>query len=196
MPWKCFMLRPTKMSKLSLRRYGHGNGCPLNNGHYHNAEFPVPDVETFFTKEGYITIEDSLYEKYPKDYPDWPKNCICGYQFVEEDAKQLFQDQIFKTDTNEEYTLRNAPIGAMWDAWWLKGASRFKQRPDGMCLIVRTPGGDWMVDGPSSNGNGWERTGEVPNITASPSILCQKAYHGYLKNGVLTDDVDGRKFVS
>ncbi len=82
----------------------------------------------------------------------------------------------------------------MWDAWWLKGASRFKIRPDGMCLIVRTPGGDWMIDGPSNNGNGWERTGEVPNITVSPSIDCQKKYHSYLKNGVLGDDIEGRKF--
>lgn len=42
--------------------------------------------------------------------------------------------------------------------------------------------------------NGWTVTGEAPNITVSPSINCQGRYHGWLQNGVLSDDVEGRKF--
>lgn len=193
MPWKCFMVRPTDESRLYLRRYSDGS-CPNNGGQYHNTMLEVPRVKTFITKQGLITIPDEIYEKYPKNHPDWPTKCACGYTYEEEDTKQLFQDQVFKSDTNEEISLRDAPIGAMWDAWWLKEGSRFKKRPDGMCLILKTPGGEWMIDGPSSNGNGWERTGEIPNITASPSIHCVGRYHGWLKNGVLSDDVDGRKF--
>lgn len=62
-------------------------------------------------------------------------------------------------------------------------------------LVVRTPGGDWHVDGPSKNGGRWTRSGEPPNVTANPSILQQnpsvycgtREYHGFLRNGVLEE---------
>lgn len=50
------------------------------------------------------------------------------------------------------YTVRNAPIGAMWDAEYLHGAMRGAfVGPDGISLHVRTPGGDWCVDSQASN---------------------------------------------
>ncbi|MCL5265184.1 MAG: hypothetical protein M1343_08345 [Chloroflexi bacterium] len=42
--------------------------------------------------------------------------------------------------------------------------------------------------------HGWTVTGEAPNITCSPSINAVGAYHGFLQNGVLSDDVEGRTY--
>lgn len=68
-------------------------------------------------------------------------------------------------------------------------------------LWVRLPDGhDFCVDsacydrGRDPNGNGWTVTGEPPNITVSPSINCVGSYHGWLQNGVLSDDVEGRTY--
>jgi hypothetical protein len=44
------------------------------------------------------------------------------------------------------------------------------------------------------NTRGWTITGEPPNLTASPSIDIKGKYHGWLQNGVLSDDVEGRVF--
>jgi hypothetical protein len=52
----------------------------------------------------------------------------------------------------------------------------------------------WDIDGPSSNGPGWSRSGEPPAVTVSPSILTPR-YHGFLRNGVFTPDIDkGRTY--
>lgn len=64
-------------------------------------------------------------------------------------------------------------------------------------LCVQIPGvpSDWTfyVDSKSSDGvSGWAVTGEPPNITVSPSIHAFGVYHGWLQNGVLSDDIDGR----
>lgn len=42
--------------------------------------------------------------------------------------------------------------------------------------------------------DGWTVEGRAPFITVKPSILYTDNYHGYLRNGVITDDIDGRKF--
>lgn len=43
---------------------------------------------------------------------------------------------------------------------------------------------------------GWQVSGTPPNITVSPSIDIQGTYHGFLQNGVIQDDVNGRKYDS
>lgn len=54
------------------------------------------------------------------------------------------------------------------------------------------PNGDlWCIDRKSSNGDGWRVTGEWPNITCEPSIVAGD-YHGYLRNGEFTPDLDGK----
>lgn len=48
-----------------------------------------------------------------------------------------------------------------------------------------------------SSGNyygGWEVRGEAPNITMTPSINIGSTYHGFLQNGMITDDCEGRVF--
>jgi hypothetical protein len=64
-------------------------------------------------------------------------------------------------------------------------------------LVICLPDGwHWCIDQKASNGlEGWQVSGEVPNLTASPSIL-SPGYHGFLQNGVLTDDLEGRTYDS
>lgn len=64
-------------------------------------------------------------------------------------------------------------------------------------LLVRTPAGDWYVDQPSASGGSWSRSGEPPDVTASPSILIPEysyegrlvrpSYHGWLRAGWLEE---------
>lgn len=63
--------------------------------------------------------------------------------------------------------------------------------------VVCPDGGQWCIDQKSNNGDGWTVTGELPNITCSPSIVMGKNpegqhYHGFLQNGAFTPDLDGQ----
>lgn len=69
-------------------------------------------------------------------------------------------------------------------------------------IVVILPNGDrFMVDKCAyQQDHGWTVTGEAPNITLSPSINCireehpKTGYHGWLQNGILSDDLEGRKY--
>lgn len=77
-------------------------------------------------------------------------------------------------------------LGFLSRYYWENWADK---RPP-ICLVL--PNGEmWDCDRKSSNGEGWIITGEGVNITASPSIAA-KGYHGWLKDGVYSEDVDGR----
>jgi hypothetical protein len=62
-------------------------------------------------------------------------------------------------------------------------------------IVIRLPDTmEWTVDHKPNNGvPGWVVTGELPTITASPSIG-SSGYHGFLQNGVLTDDLEGMTY--
>lgn len=66
-------------------------------------------------------------------------------------------------------------------------------------LWVVLPGtGPVCVDYTASNDpsmKGWTVTGDVSNLTVAPSIRCGDTYHGYIQNGHVTADCDGRKYV-
>ncbi|MHB1953562.1 MAG: hypothetical protein ACYCOU_07395 [Sulfobacillus sp.] len=67
-------------------------------------------------------------------------------------------------------------------------------------LMVRLPNRDFfLVDSKCVSQEcgwygGWTVTGDAPLITVAPSINLVGRYHGWLKNGVLSDDVEGRKY--
>lgn len=145
------------------------------------------------------------------DDPRWPAACVCGYEFAPcacdgipcregapAAAYQDWHEALYRhADTGELITLRDAPDGAMWDAYWYgcKG-------PDGRSLVAKCPGGhDWMIDGRASNctmpddseHRCWVRHGEPPVITVDKNgLTCQAGagsiqagdYHGFLRNGV------------
>lgn len=180
------MIEKTKRVKRSLRRfcyYDIVNGCPHRPYKYgsHDASVFLDEIDE--PPSEILSIGDY----HPHDDPLWPKQCSCGYAFKDSDQWQLSLENLFKRlDTGEITTIRLAPPGAMWDAPWMLPQH---QGSDGRCICVRTPGGDWMVDGPSrqadgSRGAGWTRVGVPPNISVSPSIIAND-YHGHLTNGVL-----------
>jgi hypothetical protein len=96
------------------------------------------------------------------------------------------------------------PVGAMWP---MKGA-QLKELKDWLSpqyfsdhaatrkpLFVKLPeGSEFCVDSRSSNGEGWIVSGAPPKVTVSPSIHIVGRYHGYIRDGVITDDVEGRTF--
>lgn len=55
-------------------------------------------------------------------------------------------------------------------------------------------GTDWFNPFMDYDGGTWLVTGELPDVTVSPSIHMPNSYHGYVRDGQVTDDVDGRRY--
>lgn len=183
----CFWLEPVARAERMLRRYyltdgGTQSECSTPTG-YHDVHVVVEQVDLPLDKPG------SGDDRWPHDDPRWPKACACGYTFAERDHWQHGVHRLYeRSDTRELISLwgGRVPPGAMWDADWMGDDYR---GPDGRCLVVKTPGGDWCIDGPASNGGRWTRSGTPPKITANPSIAVgdPQRYHGWLRDGVLVD---------
>lgn len=197
---RCFLIEPVQplQAHYYLRRYHsqpEGEAACPSEYRYHNAKTPIGDgpiQEHESDGKGNFYISNGIPEP-AHDDPRWPKACGCGFVFTDTDPFQLFFHQIYKrVDTGELMTMDEAPAGAMWNAWWIadgreyKGPGGFVGR-DGICLSVKTPGGEWLVDGPANNGAGWTREGTIPDVTASPSILIADRYHGFLTAGYLVE---------
>lgn len=114
------------------------------------------------------------------------------------------RQRIYRDPGYTEMTLDKAPVGAMWDATWLHGTPIVG--PDGISLVVKTPGGDWLVDGVATNcprpkdtsHKCWIRHGDPrtePVTVDKNGETCPAGggsigiggYHGFLRNGLLTD---------
>jgi hypothetical protein len=207
---KCFMLEQTGQAEYWLHRsasYTDGQGnkvpekcCPLSGyGHHAAALYGIVSVEQ--DARGLWQTDQELP---PTSFPKWPTRCECGYEFTLEDmlagsASPLYRDPAHPEET---FKLRDAPVGAMWYADWMvldRDPEQLKADiaaggkfagPDGHCLEVKLPGKwDWCVDGPATGGGHWTRTGEVPNVTANPSVWANAphGWHGWLRNGELVD---------
>jgi len=188
---QCLFLEPIGKAQVSLRRYCGFNKsdevrkCPGKMS-YHNASIPIGVIQ--WSEDEGMGADD-----FPHDDPQWPTHCECGYEFDEEDNWQQNRNRLYgRSDNGEFTTIGDSPLGSMWYADWMPKVWR---GPDGRTLIVRTPGGDWPIDGPATNSKkvpGWTRSGEPPNITARPSIGMGEAgtpeyYHAWLTNGELVD---------
>jgi len=105
----------------------------------------------------------------------------------------------FRLADGSEVLWNDLKPGAMW---W----SRYSGEPDELC--IKLPGGnvgnEFNMDLGRHRNEGkmtkihpaWQRTGEAPNITLTPSINWVGQYHGWLQNGILTDDCEGRTYGS
>lgn len=221
---KVFWLEPTNWYELSLRRYtateyelrddGEKDwekpirlACPLIDGKYsyHTVSVVLDRIQS----ETHPTSGDL----FPHDDPRWPAQCGCGFAFRDRDEWQVNYHLLYSGALDGQlYTLRTAPIGAMWDAHWMQ-----RTGPDGITLVVKTPGGDWMVDSeatnctdPAANHGGqrthycWcrhgdPRTGDVhvdkdgPTCGAGAGSIgigtpgTPGYYHGHLHHGHLTE---------
>lgn len=207
----CFLIEEADKSAVYLRRYfcsdkdKSENPCPDRYG-YHNAVTLIatsavryggprphfPNMKMKYVQIDGQEVEQLSGDRWPHDDPRWPTTCTCGYVFAEDDTWQLNFDTLYRrVDNGEEFTVRDAPAGSLWNAEWLKSEKRVG--PDGLNLMLRLPGGgDWNIDGPSNNGPGWTRSGTPPLLTVTPSILAHGDtphldcyYHGFLTNGVL-----------
>lgn len=197
---KCFFVEPTDRCRRSLRRYHHSSDesqrCPAGMG-YHNASTPLDVVSRPFdpAQKVWVAIADP---NIPRDDPRWPRKCDhCDYLFVEADAWQIFDRQIYADKASgAEYTLDDRSPGMMWDAFWM---GEWCQGPDGRSLVVVCPNGrEWMIDGPASNctmpddreHRCWTRTGTPPLISvgkqygktcgAGGGSIQAGDYHGFL----------------
>lgn len=177
---QCFMLTPIPMLQVNLRRYGKLTvKCPATNDRGpHDAQVTVDDKE--------LVLGEDISGRYEHSDERWPKVCRCGYEFQPTDVWQVATHQYYtRSDNGERSTIREAPVGAIWNAEWYKGLHEY-HNDDGRILMVRTPGGEWCIDGPSDDEKRWERTGEPPMITVKGSIRIG-GYHGVLTNGLLEE---------
>lgn len=193
---RCFWIEETGEVRLALRRWSHGaDRCAPPGAPLHTAEVVIglaPMSEHLHAPgERYLQARFEVR----KDDPRWPQACQrCSYRFQPEDEWQHDVHPLYagtpEGGTRWVGALREAPPGAMWDAWWV---AKWKPGPGGIRLNVQTPAGiEWDVDGPANNGPGWSREGMVPNVTARPSIQIDPApdygregYHGFLTRGWL-----------
>jgi len=182
---QCFMLDPTEEAQEELRRYvcDVNSSCPLPHG-YHDTSV---EIGTCILSDSDINGRGS--DDFDHSDSRWPITCACGYLFQPGDLWQHNTYRLYRrSDNGELTTLKDAPVGAMWFAPWYLPVYK---GPDGNCLVVKTPGGDWLLDGPTDKQR-WTRTGVPPLVTASPSILFynkdhKPAYHGWLRNGRLEE---------
>jgi hypothetical protein len=90
--------------------------------------------------------------------------------------------------------------------WWTQPANEIVNiSPEFMAtgrtetIWIRLPGacGIWSPDiNATGGGTGWALclADDGSPLTASPSVNANNCYHGWLQNGALTDDCEGRTF--
>jgi hypothetical protein len=98
-------------------------------------------------------------------------------------------------------------VGDVWYAWTLDGAPLVGLlsveylrdwagvRPP---LVVRLPGRvdvclDRQVD--DEGGHGWVVSGDPPRVSVSPSVNVLGVYHGFVRDGVISPDLQGREYL-
>lgn len=196
MPWKMFLIEPTEFCRRSLRRYWF-TGPGVHKGHFHDASVVIdPQFNAGPGAHG----KGTLGTEYMGD-PRWPKTCACGYAFVPEDYYQMNEERLWKgAPDGKLYIMRESPPGATWVADWFPddGPNGQYSGPDGKVWCVMLPSGqEWIIysyaSGPEPR-HKWQVSGTPPNITVSPSIHQVGEYHGFIRDGIITDDCDGRKF--
>lgn len=200
-----YWLEATELAQTGLRRYTRGGtGLTCQEG-YHSALVLTGQKDAVFTeRDGRRILYLDTPEPAPHDDPRWPTRCdTCDYVFAEDDQWQDWQDLLYRrSDTGDLVTLRDAPPGASWDAWWLPNSWA---GPDGIHLMVRCPNGhDWHVDGQARNCTRpgephqcWVRHGDPRDChvtvdkagdtcAAGAGSILAGDYHGFLHDGTLT----------
>ncbi len=91
--------------------------------------------------------------------------------------------------------------GDMWfvddlDEPYMRAAHLAPEHDGKRALVVRLPGpvSFPIYRAPSGGGDAWTVTGTPPAVTLRPSINCHGVYHGYITDGIITDDIEGRRY--
>lgn len=179
-----FWMEPTGMQRVSLRRYAEipagGVPCPAMPGRYsyHNASVVIGEAPVVFgTHEGRRILEDLA--PIPREDPRWPRACSCGFVFADGHHWQTTGDRLYSGSPDRQlHTLRDAPPGALWDAWWLADHPH-GPGPDGICLMCRLPNGsDWHVDGECSNCSRPQR-----EVREGRTFLTDRTHYCWVRHG-------------
>lgn len=204
MSWDCFMIRQTGRA-LHLIAHTRAAWCPAAPEGHCIAFALIGEADL-------VLSERQSIPELPiaRDDGRIPARCAtCGERLGPDARATIRQEPIYVADDGRRFSVRPswarygvaaadaglppAPAGAMWVADWVEPGDGWTG-PDGLCLMLRLPDGhDWMIDGPARSGGGWTRTGTPPQITARPSIASPR-YHGWLTDGVLSDDLEGRTY--
>lgn len=215
MPWKMFLIEETEFCRLSFRRFAWSKKTTGNsNIGFTDVERPCPrakgaihDISVVIDPQVKAGNERSDRIGEFAGHPAWPKQCPCGYAFEEDDQWQVNYIRLYKgAPDGKFYQLRDNPPGATWNADWFpdEGPNGQYSGPDGKVWRVMLPGGmEWIIyshssqDGPNGErlkGPKWTVQGIVPKITAQPSINCVGYYHGYITDGIISEDHEGRTY--
>lgn len=198
---KCFWMDELDECRYWLRTYETVKDapCPVTKS-YHNAMTVLSDGPIEFYEDHGRKLYRRVNEPEHPPRSAFPALCDCGYVFGPHAVRHVFHRQLFKrADTGEKTTVDDAPVGAMWNAWW---ESEYRSGADGRSLNVKTPGGEWCIDARCSNctmpndtvHKCWVRHGSPPLITvdkngvtcgAGAGSIAQPGYHGFLRNGYL-----------
>lgn len=214
MTWPCFWTERSEQAQLHLRRWGRAlPGQEHGDLSICNASRAIDLAPLRSGEDGTIgIIRPAEYEGDPR----WPLECdTCGRPFTEAfdgtgvsrfeadagDNWQVRQEPIYRAvDGRGEWPMRDLPAGAMYDASWMPTNWT---GPDGISLAVVLPNAHsngerfvWLADGPATGGGRWTRVGDPrnpPTLTCNPSIFANSphpwptGYHGFLRDGILTD---------
>jgi hypothetical protein len=86
-------------------------------------------------------------------------------------------------------------VGDMWpcDYWparWLSTYYDTHWKGKRLPMMVQLPSGPFCID-MSVMKDGHP---DPPNVTLSPSVNIVGSYHGWIQNGIISEDCEGRKF--
>lgn len=195
MPTPCFLVRlQPRRYRVRLRRYcpasGGATACRAGGLSYHNAEVPL-GIEERDTQPTVVSKGPFDHDEAEADDRPWPTHCdACGAELKpSETTSQVWYDPLYRADDGREWPIRELPPGAMFHADWREEIDHMQ---DGACPAVILPDGEtWFIGSEPMNGGQWTWSGTMPRLTVGPSIRTP-GYHGFLRDGVLTDDIDRR----
>lgn len=215
MPWPLYTVTPTASAVLALRVYANAK-CPHpGNPGYHNAIFITGHESLMLLDAGY----DGTRGLIPNEGFDFPKACACGYEFQKGDKRVVCTDRLYEgggyVGTFGWAFGRFLPVGACIaappDTLW--GDQAFGPVcEDGRHWFILLPGrtvfelnSPTREKGKLADQPGWTHTdlpepgnpfGMLPlqQLTVTPSINIVGTYHGHIKDGVVGEDEEGRKF--
>lgn len=208
---RVFWCEPTAKVRVSLRRFSYPNEkrcsqSPADWGCDASIVIVPSAPEDLWIRRSKGNTYEVRSGQVEKDDRRWPIYCDeCECEFDDTDRYQVQADIIYTGVSDGKvlhFTLREPPVGAMWDSWWMPNTHR---GPDGIVLTVMTPGGMWMVDSRASNctlpgddihkcwvRHGDPRTGDVHvdkngvTCQAGAGSIATAGYHGFLNHGYLT----------
>ncbi len=213
---KVFLLTQAARKRIELRRYANDDAksCPRGWG-FHNADKVIDEIDAPIIAELPDSFETNDEPKIPHDDPRWPIKCdACAYEFKPNDEWQVNDHRLYSgAPDGKLYTLRDAPIGAAYFAWWLHHTYEgkvhclyWKDNCHQSHVIVKLPpdGWDWDVDSRASNctmkddvvHRCWVKHGSLRDGTfhvdkngvtcsAGAGSILTPRWHGFLHNGEL-----------